>query len=84
MSWLATWSADTISRYKVHATGRTSHEWITGRRCDQPIAGFAETVHFKFTTDTGAGWTPGDSYEQYSRVHEYTLRQGSAQTDEAH
>ena len=25
MSWLVTWSADIISRYKVHSTGRTSH-----------------------------------------------------------
>ena len=51
MSWLVTWPADIISRYKVHATGRSSHEWITGHRCDQPIAGFAARNHFKFTAD---------------------------------
>ena len=51
MFWLVTWSADLISRYQVHATGRTSHDWITGHRCDRPIAGFAEKIHCKFTTD---------------------------------
>ena len=51
ISWFATWSAVLISRYKVHAAGRTSHAWITGHRCDQPIAGFAKHIHFKFTTN---------------------------------
>ena len=40
MTWLVSWAADILSRYKVHSTGRTSHEWITGHRCDQPVAGF--------------------------------------------
>ena len=30
MSWLVSWAADVVFRYKVHANGRTSHEWITG------------------------------------------------------
>ena len=51
MSWLVTWDADVISRYKVQSTGRTSHECIIGHRCDQPIAGLAEHFHFKCTTD---------------------------------
>ena len=38
-------------QYKIHSTGRTSHEWVTGHRCNQPVAGFAEKIHFKFTTD---------------------------------
>ena len=51
MSWLVSWSADIISRYKVHSSGRTSHEWITGSRCDQPVAGLGDKHLFKFTTD---------------------------------
>ena len=51
MSWLVSWAADVIFRYKVHSTGRTSYEWITGHRCNQPVAGFGEKVNFKFTTD---------------------------------
>ena len=51
MTWLVSWAADIITRYKGHSIGRTSHEWITGHRCDQPVAGFAEKVNFKFTTD---------------------------------
>ena len=35
----------------MRITGRTSHEWVTGHRCDQPVAGFAEKINFKFTTD---------------------------------
>lgn len=50
MTWLVSWAADMISRYKVRSTGRTSHEWITGRRCDQPVGGFAKEVNFKLTT----------------------------------
>ena len=51
MTWLVSWSADVVFRYKVHSNGRTSHEWITGHRCNQPVAGFAEKINFKFTTD---------------------------------
>ena len=55
MTWLVSWVADVIFRYKVHSTGRTSHEWVTGHRCDQPVAGFAEKIHFKLppTKTTG-------------------------------
>ena len=42
MSWLVSWAADVIFRYKVHSTGRTSHEWTTSHRCDQPVDGCAE------------------------------------------
>ena len=51
MTWLVSWAADVVFRYKVHSNGRTSHEWITGHRCTQPVAGFAENINFKFTTD---------------------------------
>ena len=51
MSWLVSWAADVIFRYKVHSSGRASHEWIIGHRCDQPVVGFAENNMFKFTTD---------------------------------
>ena len=50
MSWLVSWAEDVNLRYKVHATGRKSHEWVTGHRCEQPVAGFAEKTHFKITT----------------------------------
>jgi len=51
MSWLVSLAADVILKYKVHSSGRTSFEWVTGHRCNQPVAGFAEKIHFKFTTD---------------------------------
>ena len=34
MTWLVSWAADVIFGYNGHSTGRTSHEWVTGHRCD--------------------------------------------------
>ena len=51
MTWLVSWAADVVFRYNVHSSGRTSYEWITGHRCNQPVAGFAKRINFKFTTD---------------------------------
>ena len=51
MTWLVSWAADVIFRYHVNTSGRTAYELITGHRCNQPVAGFAEKIHFKFTTD---------------------------------
>ena len=45
ISWLVSWAAD------VNSTGRTSHKWVTGHRCDQPATGFPKKIHFKFTID---------------------------------
>ena len=51
MSWPVSWAADVIFRYIVHSTGIPTHAWITGCRCDPPVVGFAERIHFKFTTN---------------------------------
>ena len=51
MLWLLSWAADVIFRYKIHSSGRASHEWIACHRCDQPVAGFGEKIHFKFMAD---------------------------------
>ena len=45
MTWLVSWAADVMFRYNVQSTGRTGHEWITGHRCDQPVAGFVQKPH---------------------------------------
>ena len=69
MTWLVSWAAELVSRYKVHANGRTSHEWITGHRCSQSVAGFREKIKFKFTTDKthrneiNSEWSTGFSSE---------------------
>ena len=41
MTWLVSWSADVLFRYKVHSNGRSSYEWVTGHRCHKPVAAFA-------------------------------------------
>ena len=51
MTWLVSWAVGAIFKYKAHSTGRTSYEWITGHRCNQPVAGFAEKSNSKFATD---------------------------------
>ena len=51
MTWLMSWAAGVIFRYKVHSPGCTRYERIIGRRCNQPVARFAENKHFKFTAD---------------------------------
>ena len=51
MTWLVSWSAEVICRYRIQANGRTSYENITGHKGLQPIAIFGERVMFKFTTD---------------------------------
>ena len=51
MTWLVSWSAEVICRYRIQANGRTSYENITGHKGLQPIAIFGERVMFKFITD---------------------------------
>ena len=51
MTWLVSWAAEVICRYRVQANGRTSYEHVTGHKGLQPIAIFGEKVMFKFTSD---------------------------------
>ena len=51
MSWLMNFTSDVLNRYKIHPNGRTSSELTTGHRLKQATCGFAEKVHYKFTTD---------------------------------
>ena len=51
MSWLIHFTSDVLNRYKIHPNGRTNFEMATGHRFKQATCGFAEKVHYKFTTD---------------------------------
>ena len=51
MTWLVSWAAEVICRYRVQANGRTSYENVTGHKGLQAIAVFGEKVMFKFTSD---------------------------------
>ena len=48
-TWLATWAADVISKYRVRSCGQTSFEKMTHHRCRHLAIGFAEKVHFQHT-----------------------------------
>ena len=50
MSWLVAFTSEVLSKYKVHANGRTTYEMTTGHRCKIPACGFGEKVNFKTTT----------------------------------
>ena len=51
MSWLVNFTGEVLSKYKVHANGRTSYEMTTGHRWQTTACGFGERVHFKTTTE---------------------------------
>ena len=49
ITWLVSWAAEVICRYRVQANGRTSYENVTGHKGLQPIAISGEKVMFRFT-----------------------------------
>ena len=46
-SWLTSWAAEVLNRFKVQANGRTSYEMMTQHRCRHKVAAFGEKVHFQ-------------------------------------
>ena len=53
MTWLVSWAAEVLCRYKVQSYGRTSYEFNTGHKGTQAIAIFGERVMFQYTPDKG-------------------------------
>ena len=51
ISWLATYAADAMNRYKVQRNGRTNYEITTSHRCRQTVCGFGEKVMFRCNPD---------------------------------
>ena len=51
-SWLVTWSADVINKYRVQANGRTAFEMMTQHKCRHISIGFGEKVWFQHTKNT--------------------------------
>ena len=51
MSWLVTYAAEVMNKYKVRADGRTAYEKITGHKWKPQAIGFAEEVDFILETD---------------------------------
>ena len=46
-SWLVSWSAEVINRYRVRSNGRTSFEMATLHRARHKVVAFAEKVYFQ-------------------------------------
>ena len=51
MSWLINFAGDAFDRYEIHPNGWTNFEMTTGHRFKQATCGFAEKVHYKFSTN---------------------------------
>ena len=51
LSWLSTFAADTMNRYKIQRSGRTNFEMSTGHRCRQIVCGFGEKVMCRCNPD---------------------------------
>ena len=83
MSWLVSWSADVLTRYKVHDTGRTSYEHVTGHKGLQAMAAFGEKVMFKYTTDKNrrnkmeTEWDMGYFVGVNPKTTEYIIAKGT-------
>ena len=48
-TWLVTWSAEVINKYRIQPSGRTAYEQMTGHRCKHAVVGFGEKVFFQHT-----------------------------------
>ena len=46
-SWLSSWAAEVLNRYKVQDSGRTAYEMITSHKCKMAVVGFGEKVWFQ-------------------------------------
>ena len=48
VEWLIVWTADILSKYAVHESGRTFYEMATQHVVKNKIIGLAKKVHFQF------------------------------------
>ena len=49
VSWLVSWSAEVINRYRVRSNGRTSLEMATLHKVRHEVVAFGEKVYFQHT-----------------------------------
>ena len=70
IEWVIVWTADILSKYTVHMSGRASYEMATQHTVKHKVIGFSENVHFQFQIQrekknacsnerSGAGWFVG-------------------------
>ena len=48
-TWLVTWAADVINKFRVQDNGRTAYELTTQHNCKHMVVGVSEKVHFQHT-----------------------------------
>ena len=50
-SWLVTWTAESLSKFKVGSDGLTAYERIAKHKCGREAFGFCESVIWQMTPD---------------------------------
>ena len=51
-TWLISWAAEVLNKFKIQECGRTAFERLTSHRCTHAIVGFGEVVDFQHTATT--------------------------------
>ena len=76
--WLVMWTADSMNMFKVHSTGRTSYEAMTGHRMRRKVLAFGEKIMFKMAPEkkkdkSESDWNQGIFVGMIHRTTEYVL-----------
>ena len=48
-TWLVSYAAEFLNKFKVQENGRTAYEMMTQHKCKHAVVAFGETVHFQHT-----------------------------------
>ena len=51
-TWLISWAAEVLNKFKIQECGRIAFERLTGHRCTHAFVGFGEDVDFQHTAST--------------------------------
>ena len=51
-TWLISWAAEVLNKFKIQECGRTAFERLTSHRCTHAIIGFGEVVDFQHSAST--------------------------------
>ena len=76
--WMVMWSSESLNFFKVHASGKTTHEMITGHKMKRKVPGFGEKVMFRMAPEkkrykSETEWDQGLFVGVIARSTEYVL-----------
>ena len=76
--WMVMWAAESLNFFKIHASGKTTHELITGHKMKRKVPGFGEKVMFRMAPEkkkykSETEWDQGLFVGVIGRSTEYVL-----------